>query len=374
MKNAQWWCLAMLLCSQPLLAHSFSNAYLNLSVAGSAVTGQLRLRLQDVPWLVNLDSNHDLQLGWGELQAGQAALQQVVQQQFAIAADQQDCPLRLSPLHLQKLNTGVFVALPFVAQCPAVLSAAPQQLVLNYSVLMRTDASHRGIVELHSGDKTFTEVFTPTQQQLTFDFTSSPTAAGQLAFVQEGIWHIWTGYDHLLFLLALLLPLFVARDTGLHWHLPAPKVVMKTVLWTLTAFTFAHSLMLLLATLLELQLASAVVETLIAITVALSGVNVIYPIFSRNHGIVVFCFGLVHGLGFAGALRDLTLPTEQFVQNLLSFNIGVEAGQLALGALCFPLLLYLRNKQYYQRLVQPLLALGIFSIGIAWAFERGVEL
>lgn len=368
----KWLPLLLLLTCNTVLAHSSSNAYLNLGLADGTVTGTLRLRLQDVPWLADMDSNDDSELTWNELQDAEPALHLAVGNNLSLHANDRLCTLQFSDLQLQNLNTGVHVVLPFTAQCPLTTS----QLVLQYNLLFDTDASHRGIVELRANGYSYTGVATPSERQLVFDTaTAAPTAQAQWAFVKEGVWHIWAGYDHLLFLLALMLPLFLLRDGNKQrWLLPERCRVVRTVLWTVTAFTLAHSLTLLLATLLNLQLASAAVETVIAASVALSGLNVLVPIFSRNHAPVAFCFGLVHGLGFAGALHDLQLPTDAFVRSLLGFNIGVEAGQLALVALAFPLLMRLRKTHCYQRFVQPVLALAIFGTGIAWAFERGLAL
>jgi hypothetical protein len=357
------------LCSHTALAHSFSNSYLNLSVNQHTIDGQLRLRLEDIVWLADLDQNRDQQLTWGELQAGTAAIHQAVATHLQLSSANERCPLQLSTMQLEQLNTGLYVVLPLQAQC----AAAPQQLTVQYNALMTTDAAHRGILNLQHDSQVTTAVFAPTNTRADFDLGSTSANLSLLAMLQEGIWHIWTGYDHLLFLLALLLPLFLNHSSPQRWVAPAAAVVVKSVLWTVTAFTVAHSLTLLLSTVFDLQVASAKVETLIAISVALSGINILYPIF-RSHAAIAFSFGLIHGLGFAGALRDLQLPTSAFVQSLLSFNLGVEVGQLTLVALLFPLMLYVRHQRYYQRLVQPLVALSIVGVGLAWAVERGMGL
>ncbi|MES2603612.1 MAG: HupE/UreJ family protein [Pseudomonadota bacterium] len=362
---------ALLLCSgQQALAHAFSNAFLNLEIAQTNVNGSLRVRLQDVAWLADIDSNRDQALSWSELQQGQELLGQGVQDQLHLATPAEPCKLTVGALSLQELNTGMFVEFPLTAACAEI----PAALRIDYNLLMSVDAAHRGIVEVRNGAIVATDVFTPSAQSIEFSLDAAHSQLGLLAFLQEGVWHIWTGYDHLLFLLALLLPLFLRREGGVHWHLPPTASVIRSVLWTVTAFTLAHSLTLLLSSLLQLQLASAVVETLIAVSVALSGLNILWPIFSNNHSIIAFSFGLIHGLGFAGALRDLSLPASAFVQSLLSFNVGVEAGQLVLVALVFPLLLYLRRQRYYQSYLQPLLSMGIIAIGMAWAVARGVAI
>ncbi|WP_455270925.1 HupE/UreJ family protein [Rhizobium herbae] len=137
-------------------------------------------------------------------------------------------------------------------------------------------------------------------------------------FVHQGIEHILFGYDHLLFVLALI---FIARD----W---------RALLWTVTAFTAAHSITLTLATLGFVRVPGPPVEAAIAFSILLLACEIIRiqngqpSITAQRPWLVAFAFGLLHGLGFAGALADLALPQTDIPLALLFFNIGVEAGQL----------------------------------------------
>src|SRR5262249_52754463 len=138
-------------------------------------------------------------------------------------------------------------------------------------------------------------------------------------YIQMGIYHIWSGFDHLLFVFGLIL--LVRKRSSL--------------LWTITAFTIAHSMTLALATLRVLQVSPAFTEPAIALSIAFVGVELIRH-YQNKSGLafrfpwlVAFLFGLLHGLGFAGALRDVGLPENNIPMTLLLFNVGVELGQLA---------------------------------------------
>src|SRR5207249_427471 len=163
-------------------------------------------------------------------------------------------------------------------------------------------------------------------------------------------WHIWLGFDHILFLLALLLPSVLRRGPG-GWEVvdgfrPALIKMLKIV----TAFTVAHSITLSLATLGILRLPARLVESAIAASVILAAVNNIRPIFPHRGWMVAFAFGLIHGFGFANVLADLGLAKETLALALVGFNLGVEIGQLAIVTAFLPIAFSLRESWVYQKL------------------------
>ncbi len=177
------------------------------------------------------------------------------------------------------------------------------------------------------------------------------------SFVLLGIEHILTGYDHLCFLLALLL---VARR-------------FRDVLGVITTFTVAHSLTLAAAALKLVSLSPAVVEPLIAASIIYVGVeNLILRRQPRHRLALVFGFGLVHGLGFASALAERLpgITGLAIIPPLLSFNLGVEAGQLAVAAVLVPVIVLLRRRANYPSLLQPALSCLIAAFGLFWFAQR----
>lgn len=182
------------------------------------------------------------------------------------------------------------------------------------------------------------------------------------------------GVDHILFLLALLLPSVMWWENG-RWR-PAPvlrKVLLETA-GIVTAFTLAHSLTLSLAVFQVVNLPSRLVESVIAFTVLLAALNNLFPLVTTQRWRLAFVLGLIHGFGFAGVLWELGLPTDALVLALACFNLGVEAGQLAIVALVLPLAFVLRRTWLYQRLALPLGSTAVALLALVWCLERGLNL
>ena len=163
------------------------------------------------------------------------------------------------------------------------------------------------------------------------------------------------GLDHILFVLGLFL-------LSVHW---------RPLLFQVTAFTIAHSVTLALSMYDVVSLPSRLVETLIAASIAYVAIENLFT--SKLHAwrpAIVFCFGLLHGLGFASVLQELGLPREQFVPALVSFNVGVELGQLAVVSLAFLAVGWLRERPDYRKLVVIPCSAAIAAMGVYWAVER----
>jgi hydrogenase/urease accessory protein HupE len=185
-----------------------------------------------------------------------------------------------------------------------------------------------------------------------------PLTAVSWIYLKLGYIHIIPeGLDHILFVVALFL-------LSAQW---------KPLLWQISAFTVAHSLTLALAILGIVSLPSSVVEPLIALSIAAVAVeNIFTTKLSKWRPLTVFCFGLLHGLGFAGVLAELGLPQGRFVAALAMFNVGVELGQLSVLAVCFALLYFTLQKPWYRKLVTIPLSLAIGAVGLYWTIERSL--
>ncbi len=176
-------------------------------------------------------------------------------------------------------------------------------------------------------------------------------------YVGAGFDHIIPdGLDHILFVLGLFL--FSTR--------------MRPLLWQITMFTIAHSITLALAMTGLVELPARVVEPLIALSIAYVGVeNVWHRELHKSRLGLVFGFGLLHGLGFASMLSDFGMPPNAFASALISFNVGVELGQLAVIGLAFATLgLWFGGRPYYRELVVIPGSLVISAVGLYWTWER----
>lgn len=206
-------------------------------------------------------------------------------------------------------------------------------------------------------------------------WTPAESAFAQfVVFTIEGIWHIWIGIDHILFLVALLLPSVLRLENGKWNPVSNFKDAFYNVLKVVTAFTIAHSVTLTLAALDIVTLPSKFVESVIALSVVLAALNNIFPIVSDRVWAVAFGFGLIHGFGFANVLADLELPTGTLAIALFSFNIGVELGQLAIVLAFFPVIFFFRKQAFYQPVNLRFGSAVIAMIASLWIVDRVFEL
>ncbi len=183
------------------------------------------------------------------------------------------------------------------------------------------------------------------------------TANAALVYLQLGYTHILPlGFDHILFVLSLFLL--------------SPK--LKPVLWQATAFTIAHSVTLGLAMYHVITPPTRIVEPLIAVSIMYVAMeNIFSPKLKASRVGVVFLFGLVHGMGFAGALGRMGLPQDAYLLSLVMFNVGVELGQLTIIILAYFLLAkWFGNKPYYRKIVVTPLSLIIAIVAGFWTAQR----
>jgi hydrogenase/urease accessory protein HupE len=174
------------------------------------------------------------------------------------------------------------------------------------------------------------------------------------SFFTFGLEHILTGYDHLLFLFALILM----------------PISLKQVLFSITAFTLAHSITLGISVLGFLVPNSNIIEPLIALSIAYVGIeNFIIKKFNKRW-ILTFLFGLIHGFGFAGALHEISLSTDQLPWVLLNFNLGVEMGQVLVILMVFPILAWFRKSLWFNSSGIATLNMSLIVIGSYWFIDR----
>ncbi len=190
------------------------------------------------------------------------------------------------------------------------------------------------------------------------------------SFVGDGIGHIAAGFDHILFLVALLLPAALGRRGRTWFAVPGLSAALWNVAKTVTAFTLAHSITLSLATLHVVQLPSRLTESMIALSVLVTAIDNLVPILPPKRWVVAFLFGLMHGFGFASVLVDLDLPRSALALSLFGFNVGVEIGQLVLVAVLVPLAYLAREKRLYRRIALDGGSVVIALVALGWFVER----
>jgi len=356
--------LALFILPLQCFGHSLSDSYLELHVNDDAVSGHWQIAVRDLELAIGVDSNADSEVSWGELQAKEQAMQAYARSNLQIKRGEIACAYTFGTMMLSDLNAGMFVYFPLSSQC-----ANTGDTTLQYDLLFDIDSTHRGIATIYEYERLHSLLFTPQQRSVTLAQGSASLVNHMKNFVIEGVWHIWIGLDHILFLVALLLPIVLGRKESRTQNLNFGNMFSE-ILKVVTAFTVAHSITLILASLNIMSLPSRLVESLIALSVAISGLNIIVPIFRGRHWQVAFGFGLIHGFGFAGVLSDLSLPTAQYISGLLSFNLGVEFGQLAIVLVLVPLLILLSGPKPTRLATRACAGVLITAFGALWVAER----
>ena len=336
----------VLLCAwlAPAHAHKPSDSYLSLAVHGQQIEGQWDIALRDLDFAIGLDGNGDGALTWDEIRARHAAIAAYALQRLQVASDRGVCPLQAVEQLVDSHTDGAYNVLRFRADCPG---AAPANLTIGYTLFADLDPQHKGLLKIDSGGATQTAIFDPDSPRQTISLAAPDRLAQFGAYVKHGIWHIWIGYDHILFLLSLLLPAVLLP--GLREQQQGLQAAFHDVLKVVTAFTLAHSITLSLASLSVVSLPSRWVESAIAASVILAALNNLLPLFRGKRPVAAFAFGLIHGFGFASVLRDLGLPQGSLLASLLGFNVGVEIGQLlALGAILIVMGFWRRTGGFWR--------------------------
>ena len=383
----------------PLLAHRPSDGWLQLTVTNRSVTLQLDLALKDLEGVLELEANHERDLSWAELRRREPGLNEYITRHLTLTNANERLTLVPEPLRLVSHEEVLCASLFFTAEAKHPLD----QLTLTYRCLFELDSQHRALVQAAWAGATvagvgtpgatnaliaehFTGLLSPREPSVTFvGPAASPGRAatrptGLLPFFQDGVHHIWTGYDHLLFLAALLLPSVLWRDAS-GWR---PRdgfwECVKAVLQVVTAFTVAHSMTLALAAFGLARPPSRFIESAIAASVLYAAVGNLWSPFAvrqtnwRRRVTVPFVFGLIHGFGFANVLGELGLSGRALVGPLIGFNLGVEAGQLAAVGVFVPVAFAGRKTWFYRAGVLPFGSAIIALIATAWLVDRLLNL
>jgi hypothetical protein len=336
-------------------AHDLNTSYTTVIVTPDSLQTVFSFDLSDLARNFDLDTNGDQAVSRDELLAGMPEMYDYVEAHTALAVN-------FSPARLERREGGftqddfgnVFIGFVF---CKSI-DGLPSEISLHVDFFEKFGKQHKNLAKIVVGERIQQAVFSQENPRQRFAIGGKASLLSQIGeFIKLGIEHIFLGYDHILFLFALIV--IGGRFINL------VKIV--------TAFTVAHSITLILAALQVLLLPPRVIESGIALSIAyVAGEN--FLIDKADHRwILTFIFGLVHGFGFANVLRDLGLPTQGLVPSLLAFNVGVEIGQLCIVAVLFPVTLWIARQKFQRQMVFGLSSL-ILLLGLAWFVERAFNL
>ena len=370
-------------------AHKASDAYLefieNAPVSGilsvdkaaekqSAVKFSIALRDLDAA-LDSLDANNDRSLVWGEIRQNLPIIQAWVADGIRI-----DCnPRRLELVwifeSLEERSDGVYARMGTSFSCPNTSAIS-----VDYQLMKTLDSTHRLLIAGTLQGQALAAVLSPQikrtliLQEENKNGAKGSAQSGLSAFAQffpVGIYHIATGYDHLAFLLSLLLPIvLLQRGKSTPEQLPK-RPGLAALIRTVTGFTVGHSITLVLATLGWIG-SPAWVEPAIAISIGISAWLNLYPVRWVRSDVLALGFGLIHGLGFSSAILEANVSETLLPWALAGFNLGVEAGQLVGVALWCGLQLVLTRSPWHEHVVVRGGSWVLLLLAGFWTIQRTV--
>ncbi|WP_326538813.1 HupE/UreJ family protein [Pseudorhodoferax sp.] len=333
-------------------AHKGSDAYLDLQDGADGLQATLSVALKDLDLLLPLDADADGLVTWGEVQAATPAVLALLQQHARLDAEPAQgpaCALAWRFDGLERRSDGAYLRAAARSGCPAAAR------VWRYTLLRAQDANHRLLVSGQVGGQPLLATRTPQMDdplRLQTDGTAARGAAATLRdYFLLGMLHLLEGYDHLAFLLALVLPLGLRLGRRPVGGPPAAGAAWWSLLRTVTAFTIGHSVTLVAATLGWTSASPAWVEPVIAASIAATAVLNLWPVPGLRAERLALVFGLVHGYGFAGLLSEMAAPPGLLPWALAGFNLGVEAGQLLAVSGWVLLVQAVVDRRWYQPLV-----------------------
>ena len=358
--------VVLLILASAAYAHKPSDSYLTLMVERSNLSGQWDIALRDLDHAIGIDLDGDRAITWGEVKSRLWHIDSYALSRLGLATQGGACTLNMTDHLINEHSDGRYASLMLTGSCPSPID----RLVIDYHLMFDLDPLHRGLLSVNSDGLSQTHLLSPGDNRLLLDVHAASFASQAISYLKSGIWHIWIGVDHIVFLVTLLFGSFLTRRNGV-WCMPASlRSSLFHILAIVTAFTVAHSITLALAVLNVVNLPSAPVETLIAASIVVAALNNLHPFVTRRLWLLALVFGLVHGFGFASALSNFGLPFSSLALGLISFNLGVELGQIAVVSLFVLLALFARSMNVRLAPAATLSQVAIAAAGTFWIVER----
>lgn len=350
-----------------VFAHKASDSYLKIRGGESALKIQWHIAIKDLELMIGVDSNRDGEVTWGELKGREKEISAHALSHLKFWADGILCRLQLTRMLFTEHSDGGYAVLDVGTNA----AGSSKSLRIEYSFLFEADPTHRGLVLYENDQILATHILSPSEPVLELETDKATSIWSTFAdYVLEGVWHIWIGFDHVLFLISLLLPAVLFRENKQWQPVENLKPTFQSVVKIVTVFTLAHSITLWLAVMGYVALPSRLVESAIAFSIIVTALSNLFAVQNIPGWVIAFIFGLIHGFGFANVLLDLGLSSTALGVSLFGFNVGVELGQLAIVAVFLPIAFLIRGLKFYEVFVLKIGSIVIAIIAAIWMLER----
>lgn len=342
--------LLFLLPSSPLFAHPLKVGFADITVRKTGIELLLSVNLFELDLLLSLDRNLNAQVERAELERKTPEILEYLSGKITVSHGHGLLPMEANPFRIGRSADGKPT---FEAQL-TFRSSRPLEdpITIQCEPLTELGSDHQTIAKISREGRIEQFVF---QKGVIYEAKGRGFLAYAGQFLGLGIHHIFIGYDHIAFLLGLLLM----------------GGSLLNILKIVTSFTLAHSITLSLAALGVVTVPSRLAESGIAFSVAYVALeNLFFKNFDRRW-LVSFFFGFIHGFGFANVLKDMSLPQSGLISSLFFFNFGVEIGQVLIVLIILPFLWFLQKSQFHHAVVRAASA-AIFTVGVLWFYQRAL--
>jgi hypothetical protein len=353
----------------PSWAHEGHSAFLKVRVDDSSVTATIDLALADARKLLALPRHLPEQAAFDAIVSRQQMLAERVRSSFEFREAGRRCSSTVVAPAAERPEHSKLVRVHLSARCEQRI----EKLSIHNITPLDVDPSYRIYSSVEHGSTVQAAVLGSERREVAFTLRHASAFSHFWPFLRQGAHHAATGFDHMLFLAALLLPAPMIRAAGRWTPRERALEVLLEIAFVSTAFMGAHSLTLCAAALDLVRLPARWVESTIALTVLIAALNNVGPLVRLRSWHLAFGLGLVHGFGFATQLGVLDLPAASRAVGLFAFNVGVEVGQFALVGACLPALLWLRRTSFYPRGVLEVPSLLIAWVAGVWLVERAFD-
>jgi len=362
--------------------HTGNESYVYLDIYDNTVEGRVEFPINDLNEVLGTDFPTNADRALEAAEAERELLHEYTGEHLELREQEGgEWPIVMGDIETLGANGG-YIIVNFAVD--KEFASVPRTFTVAYDGIMHAKPERNGLLLIGTdwGSGTFNNEaeellrFTPEAPAQEVDLGGTSFWKGFTGVVVLGAEHIEIGSDHILFILALVLPSVLVFSRLVGWQ---PSASFGASLWRVlkivTMFTVAHTITLTLGGLGIIEFPPVLVETVIAVSIILAALHNILPIFVNKEWIIAFVFGLFHGFGFAGLLSDLGLTQSRQFVSLLGFNVGIELGQAAIILMVFPALFIARRTRAYRPGMYAASVL-LIVVAAAWVLDRalGIDL